>query len=132
MINIYFINDKYLDYLKTYDKHVFRRIFCGPVLSINDIDYYAPIYEDIGKSYNDFHISTRVLLDHMIPAPQFVLCEVPTSRDSDSFTLYQKYEADLREIAERIYKSIIYGTHRHKERCCNLPLLESIYKDFPH
>ena len=132
------------------------RPYLGIVVQINDIKYYAPFTSPKPKHLKmkngkDFRkISGGKLgainLNNMIPVPDVALIPFVINDEQDvkyRSLLQQQYFAvqedfvNIINIATKLHELIFTddkNLRQHdvliKQRCCNLPLLESIYLNF--
>ena len=89
-MNFYEIDNKYLDYLRQYEKHIHfttgekaNRKFIGVILEIGEIKYYAPLTSKVKKNHNtDFHIyynneiTANIRINNMIPVRDASLIKI--------------------------------------------------------
>ena len=160
-MRLYNVKDKYIEFLKQYDKNVAdnkkeKRPYVGIVLTINDMNYYAPLSSPKNKHLRmkntmDFRKIDNgnlgsINLNNMIPVAKEALIEIDIANIEDARykrllqNQYRYIKRDLPQIqtsAEKLYKVIHTADAelndnllKIKHRCCNLPLLETIVKKY--
>ncbi len=154
MIDFYKINSAYLDFLKKYDSQVpnteyeqHEKFFCGTVLNINGIDFFAPISSFKTPQRTNFLIFDKqkvlssVRLCFMVPVLSSVIAKVSIkdlySIDPQYAILVSKeyqycstHEQDLKKKAASVYKIGCNKNHSLNKTCCDFKLLEKIYTQF--
>lgn len=154
MIAFYDIDEEYIKFLKSYDKQVpdikyesNNKFVCGIVLSINGIDYYAPI-----SHLNKKQQTNMVIYDNGRPIStirfSFMFPALPKSlvkKDFDEiaktnfqyadllraeYSYCSKHEEEIREKAQKVYDIGCNKNHRLNYTCCDFKLLEEHYKEF--
>lgn len=154
MFGFYDIDTDYIKFLKTIDKQVpnikyesNNKFLCGIVLSINNIDYYAPISHMTNKQQTNLQIFDKerpistIRFSFMIPAFDSVLIK----KDFGDIAKLDKNYADLlatefkycknnqKEItrkANAVYKIGCNKNHKLNYTCCNFQELENHYMDY--
>lgn len=148
MIDFYYVDKKYLDYLRTFDSKVPRqdynindKFFCGVVFKINNIKYYAPISHDITKRQTSFIIYEKkrpiatIKFSFMIPVPDHVLFNLNINQISkidpqyasllrSEFYYCSSHERFILNKASSIYKIGCNPNHRLNKYCCDFLELE--------
>lgn len=153
-MKLYYVNDKYIEYLRTFDEHIYMnkesRPYVGIVLDVNGFNYYAALSSPKPKHSHmsndkDFRKIAGgkygvINFNYMIPVQSSQLTEVDFLAISD-----QKYrrllenqimwlnndESNIKNVAKELYKLFFEDESiltRHdidiKRRCCNFKLLE--------
>lgn len=154
MIYFYDVDENYINYLKTIDRQIpdikyntNNKFVCGIVLSLNGIDYYAPISHltklqqtNMAIKDKDRIIST-IRFSFMFPALDSVLKKKDFNeigkKDINYANLlrteYQfcsSHEEEIRTKAEKIYKIGCNKQHRLNYTCCDFKHLEQEYKNY--
>ena len=154
MLSFYFVDKDYVNYLRKFDSKVptldyvtHDKFFCGVVLSIGGIKYYAPISHDITKQRTNFIIYHRdqeissIKFSFMIPVPDDVVhrmdfneIEKTDCKYADLLrTEYEYCRAHTSEIynkAEAVYKIGTNPRHKLNTVCCDYNTLESVYLQY--
>lgn len=154
----YDINPDYLDYMRTVEPKIpelskteNEKPFCGIVLEINDMKYYAPISSTKKQQHTNFVIKDRdgnrdlssIRFCFMLPVPDDVL----TPRDFNS--MEKKYKdllvkeyiycnlpeniTTIRKIAKRVYNMCVYQSDPNNkivQQCCDFKKLEEAYEKY--
>ncbi len=153
-IKFYHVSDKYLSYLSMFDDKVpdasgieFRhqRFFCGIILKVNNVNYFAPISSKTKAMASNVIILNRhkrplgsIGLSHMFPVP---LSEVKIK----DFSKEEKIYRDL--LSNELFfcnknRGLIYGKAAWVYReahipgslmnnvCCDFALLEAKCREF--
>ncbi|MCD7827689.1 MAG: type III toxin-antitoxin system ToxN/AbiQ family toxin [Clostridiales bacterium] len=160
-MDFYNIKDEYIRYLRGYDSKVLfnkkeSRPYIGIVLSVNEIQYYAPLTSPKPK-----HIKMRqgkdfrkigggrygaINFNNMIPVPDEVIIKINIREiaDEDYRRLlqnqYREIQSDteiIKRTAEKL-RDLVYTSDEElssydrqiKNRCCNFSLLEAVYMDY--
>ena len=156
MIHFYSIRADYLDFLRRteskvpnarYESH--EKFYCGVVLSLGGISYYAPV-----SHFNQAQRTNFPILDHdgktilstirlcfMIPAMTETVSKIDVKRIYESnpkyATLVSKeyaycvnHEAALLKKAQSVYKIGCNKSHALNSFCCDFKKLESIYTSY--
>lgn len=154
MIAFFDVDIDYIKFLKQFDSKVPNIIYegnnkfvCGIVLSINGINYYAPISHLTSRQQTNMRIfdGDRVIstirFSFMFPAPDFVLHKKDFSKISE----YDKKYADLLETeyeyckmhiddiqkkAQSIYNIGCNKEHILNKNCIDFKLLEEHYQEY--
>lgn len=160
-MDFYNIKDDYINFLRQYDTKVAEnkfesRPYVGIVLSINNINYYAPFTSPKSKhrtmkNGKDFRkinggIYGAINFNNMIPVPDEALIRKDISAETDpkykrllqnQFTWIQNDWAAIVKVAADLHALILTDDANLKEyeklikgRCCNLSLLESIFSNY--
>lgn len=154
MIDFYRINSDYLSFLKQYDSQVpniqyekHDKFFCGTVLSIDGINYFAPISSFKIPQRTNFIILDKqkslssVRLCFMIPVLSSVITKINIkdlyNEDPHYAILVSKeyhycsaHEQELNKKALSVYKIGCNKNHALNKTCCDFKLLEQIYTKF--
>lgn len=152
IINLYEIDSRYIQYLSSFDQHLFHnakitqnfsRKYIGIILKINGFDYFAPL-----SSFKDKHkrltetkdfikigMYSVVNLNNMFPAP-FALCKqviITDIKDVHYKNLLQAEYRILRQKTNQIFQNSKYiynhkmandGKSKLSQRCLDFKLLE--------
>lgn len=154
MIKFYDVEKDYIKYLQTLDAQVpnieystNNKFVCGIVLSINNINYYAPISHMKIKQQtnmlifnNGLPIST-IRFSFMIPAYDEVLIEKNFKQISlidqqyadllnAEYLFCKKNESQIIDKANSVYKIGCNKHHRLNYTCCDFKLLEQKYMKY--
>ena len=159
MLQLFTINDDFIDYLRKFDSKVLsnkqgKRPYVGVVCVINDSKYYVPLMSPKPKhmtmsNTKDFHKISggkygAINFNNMLPVIDEVLSEIITSKEPDRnyrLLLQNQYLELLRiqDILEKKVKaiyslfltdSLTKNDERIKARCCDFLLLEEKVKDY--
>ena len=155
-LKIYFLDDKYIDYLRKYDSKVpfnknHTHPYIGIVYTFNKLNYFAPLSSPKpkhlkinNKAIDIFKIKDGKLgivnINNMIPTPSECITEaLPTIKDikykklvEDQTDFINDHKAELLNKI-RIFRLQLDKNHfpeRVKERTCNFSLLESKCKEY--
>lgn len=157
-LKIYFIDSKYIEYLRKFDNKVaFNKIpnrpYIGIVYTYNNFNYFAPLSSPKPKhiSMNNnvidvFKIDDGKLgvvnLNNMIPCTMEVLTEaIPIITDKKYKTLLENQLSYINAKREILYKKTIRFQNQYRNgrlypnilnRCCNFPLLEKKCIEYPN
>jgi protein AbiQ len=116
-INLYEIDTKYIDYLSTYEKHLFQnkkvsqtfsRKYIGIILTINGFNYFAPLssfkakHKRLTETIDFIKIGTYsvINLNNMFPAP-LKLCERVTINNINNIHYKNLVRAEYRIIKQK-------------------------------
>lgn len=153
---LYYIEDKYIDYLRQFDSRVAYnkrkgRPYVGVVYSSENSDYFVPLHspKEKHKAINDKAVDIIkikggdlgvVNINNMIPVPMNVLSEVlPIVKDKKYKTLLENQLTFLNNNKRWVYEKItwfifLYQKERLNERilkrCCDFKLLEEKCLDY--
>ena len=156
LLNIYYIDNDYIDYLRKFDSKVFynknrKRPYIGVVYKYNNYTYFAPLaspkpkHIDINaKSLDVFKIQNGKLgivnLNNMIPTPKECLTlAIPEVTDPVYKSLLENQLSFLNDRRKYLFSKIeIFQTlyqkdklpERIKNRCCNFRLLEEKCQEY--
>lgn len=145
-IRIYEIQDAYINYLGTYQKHLYnhskekkKRKYIGIILEINGIKYFAPLssfkekHKKMKKSVDFIKIKNYAVinLNNMIPVPenQIIYIDINSEKDPHYKFLLQAESREVNRQKKRIRKNanIVY---RHKKLNGNSTALAKRTNDF--
>lgn len=154
MLQFYYVDKKYADYLRKFDKQVpslnydsHDKFFCGIVLKIGDIKYYAPISHETRKQQTNIIITDKgvpissIKFCFMIPVPNSEI----TKLDFREIAKTDKAYADLLEAeykfckknktaiynkAKSVYRIGSNEKHRLNYTCCKFKVLEKHMKAY--
>ena len=155
-LKIYYIDNKYIDYLRKFDKKVAynkskSRPYIGVVYTFNNQTYFAPLSSPKPKhltmnnrALDMFKIKDGELgivnINNMIPSPISCLTEVlPLVKDKQYRKLIIEQTTYLnnhkRELLDKVnFFMLKYDTNklskRTKDRCCNFRLLEEKCREY--
>lgn len=155
-LKIYYIDDKYIDYLKQFDNKVAynkkgTRPYVGIVYTYNNCNYFAPLSSPKvkhlrinPKAIDIFKIDEGKLgvvnINNMIPTPMNVLTEVlPTVSDEKYKILLENQLTFLNNHKAELFKKIEYFQRLYRkghlsenvlERTCNFILLEQEFQKY--
>lgn len=155
-LKLYYVEDKYIDYLRQYDKIVpynksTTRPYIGIVYTYNNFNYFAPLSSPKPKhlKLNKKAVDIWKILDgklglvnfnNMIPCPIETLKEVlPMVTDEKYKNLLEDQISSLNADRERLLNKINTFQIRYrsgkldfriKERCCDFELLEEKCKEY--
>lgn len=151
MIDFYRINNDYLDFLKQYDSQVpniqyekHEKFFCGTVLNVNEINYFAPISSFTIPQRTNFLILDKqkalssVRLCFMVPVLPSVITKISIkdlhNEDPKYAILVSKeyqycsvHEQELKKKAMSVYKIGCNKNHILNKTCCDFKKLEQVY-----
>lgn len=154
MLYFYDVDERYIDFLKQYDEQVpdikysnNNKFVCGIVLSVNNIDYYAPISHLKNKQqtnlqiYDESRVISTIRFSFMFPAIPDVLTKKEFSIIAKSDRKYAdllqaEYEFCSKNIdtihkkAIAVYQIGCNKEHRLNYTCCDFKLLEQHYKEY--
>ncbi|WP_196607221.1 type III toxin-antitoxin system ToxN/AbiQ family toxin [Pectinatus frisingensis] len=160
-LKIYEIDEEYTKYLYTIDKRVClehkdrqTRKFVGVVLSINNINYYAPLSSPKPKHLKMQNSQIDIIkivngeygiinLNNMIPVSNNAVTVINIDKivDIKYANILRKQARFLNTNEEKIYKktiklyNMIIKKRANKKlicRCCDFKLLEAKYKTWQH
>ena len=149
-LKIYYIDEKYINYLRQYDKNVAynkntTRPYIGIVYTYNNYNYFAPLsspkpkHKKINpKAIDIYKIKDGELgvvnINNMIPTPIEELTEVlPTIKDIKYKKMLEQQLTYLNNHKKDLFKKIILFQNMYRkvhlnpnivERCCQFLLLE--------
>ena len=154
MIKFYDVDKNYINFLKTIDSQIpnieyegNNKFVCGIVLTINNINYYAPISHMINRQRTNIQITEngRVLstirFSFMFPAMENVL----TVKDfsviaqnnqqyadllSAEYRFCRTHEAEIYNKALQVYKIGCNKNHVLNYTCCDFKKLEEHYLEY--
>lgn len=154
MLNFYDVDEKYIAFLKQYDRQVpdirydkNNKFVCGIVLKVNGIDYYAPISHLKNKQqtnlqiYDGKRVVSTIRFSFMFSALSNVLAKkdfsVIAKTDPKYADLLQaeylfcsKNAEKIHKRAEKIYQIGCNKEHRLNYVCCDFKLLEQHYNEY--
>jgi protein AbiQ len=150
-IKFYEVDENYLNYLKHFDRQIpdmnysrFNKFVCGVVLTIGNLDYFAPISSFNKKQSTNFVIKDKgrdissIRFCFMFPAPDEMI------KLKDFLTVPQHYRDllnaevnfcnknvdEIHKIAKRVYKIGTNPNHPLSHTCCDFKLLEEKCLEF--
>ena len=152
-LKFYLVDEKYIDYLKAFDKHVpnvvyknsHDKFFCGIVLINNNQNYFVPISHK--KNVNERlnikikNVSKKTIaslrFQYMIPVPRWAIKLLPIKELKDikyknliDKELHFCWENNNRiKNKARQIRSLINTTYG-KGQCCDFVLLEKKCKEY--
>ncbi len=155
-LKIYYIDDKYINYLRQFDKNVaynktLTRPYIGIVYTYNNYNYFAPLASPKPKHINInpkaidiYKINDGKLgvinINNMIPTPIEELTEVlPTITDAKYKKLLEEQLTYLNNHRAKLFKKIEYFQKMYRkgylsknivDRTCNFMLLEEKFKEY--
>lgn len=160
-MKLFYIRNEFVAYLRQFDSKVLSnkneyRPYVGIVLTINNINYFAPLSSPKKK-----HLTMRsgidfkklqngelgaINLNNMIPvlSSELIKIDIDNITDVSYRRLLQKQAIYINKIEESIKISAfnLYNIINSrdldlsptkikiKNRCCNLPLLEKVYENY--
>ena len=154
MFKFYDVDANYIHYLQQFEPKVPRveysnnsKFVCGVVLSINDIDYYAPVSHFNKPQQTNFpirhkgNVISTIRFCFMFPAISEVLHEIDFAKIAITDLPYAQllnieYEyckINIDNILSKATKVYTMGTNPEDwnyRNCCNFKLLEQHYKDY--
>ena len=154
MLNFYYVNKDYADYLRQTDNKVPEleydsndKFFCGIVLSVNGISYYAPISHDTQYQQTSLLIKDKgksissIKFAFMIPVSpnqlnriDFSEVEKTDKKYADLLRAEYRYcashKTDINEKALKVYAIGCNPSHRLNSVCCNFKKLEEAMVSF--
>lgn len=153
MVNFYNVEKRYIEFLKKFDNKVpnidyngkHDKFFCGVVLTINDINYFAPISSFSKKQRTNIVIEdvnakpiSSIRFAFMFPAPIEVLSIKDFKKEDSKYQRLLQMElkfcnknvAKIYKKAKDVYKIGTTNTHPLNNACCNFKLLEEKYKEY--
>ncbi len=155
MIKFYDIDEGYVKYLQNIDKQIpnigydtHNKFICGVVLSINNINYYAPMSSNTQVQRTNIpiydknnNIIATIRFCFMFPAPPSVLTEKNfklinnvDSKYADLLGVEYNYctsnETQIIQKAESVYNIGCNKNHKFNYTCCNFKLLETRYLEY--
>jgi len=157
MDKLYFykIDKEYLDYLYKFDNKVPKHVivgkakpFCGVVIAINGLNYFAPIssyskkeftniaIKELDKNTKKIKIISTIRFCYMIPAPDSVLTIINFKEQDDyynnlivkEYLFCQDHKEDIRIRANKIYN--LPSGHQWHKQCCKFKELETGCKEY--
>ncbi|MCM1329385.1 MAG: type III toxin-antitoxin system ToxN/AbiQ family toxin [Ruminococcus sp.] len=154
MIKFYDVDEKYIDFLKQYDRQVpnikydtLNKFVCGIVLGVNGVNYFAPVSHNtkIVKTslpiYSKGNVISTIRFSFMFPAEFDNLTEKDFSEISKTDPKYadllqteykycKAHEAEISAKAEKVYKIGCNKNHWLNYTCCDFKKLESVYLNY--
>lgn len=154
MIDFYDVDKDYIDYLKRFDPKVpniayktHDKFVCGIVLSINGVQYYAPISHTTKQLRTNLIITNdgadiaSIRFSFMFPAPLDVLkrkdlAEIDKidSKYADLLRVELNYcnsnEDLIYRKARQVYRIGCNPNHPFHQFCCDYPLLEKESRNY--
>jgi len=149
------VDEDYVNYLRQFDNKVpyvtygaNDKFVCGAVLSINGVNYFAPISSKTKKTQVSTRITDKdgrtlstIKYNYMFPAPEYVLEEISIAdirRTDPSYAnlLQKEYEfcrANEQKLlikAQKVYNIGLNSKHVLNPTCCDFQLLEEKSKQF--
>ena len=149
MIDFYYVDEKYIQYLKKTEKKIpavrydtNEKFVCGIVLKINDLCYYAPISHNTSKYRTSMLIKGRdgrtlssIRFCFMFPAPAESLTKLVFSeiekRDRkyadllrEEYAFCASHEKQIRAMALKVYEIGSNPGHVLYKNCCDFKKLE--------
>ncbi len=157
-IKIYEVNPQYIDYLIPYAPHLFQnkqpgqhneRKYIGIVLSVNDMNYFAPLssfkakHKKMKNGLDFIKIGDYAVLNinNMFPVPngEYTYVDIPTVKNLQYRKLLMTEYRIIRKLQDKIMKSAA-EVYKHKlkkgnttalaKRCNDFKLLEDKSKKF--
>ncbi len=155
-LKIYYIHEKYINYLRQFDKNVAynkntTRPYIGIVYTYNNHNYFAPLASPKKKHMNInpkaidiYKIKNGELgvvnINNMIPTPIEELTEVlPTIKDKKYKKMLEEQLTFLNNHKAELFKKINHFQNMFRkghldsriiERCCNFILLEQKFEEY--
>ncbi len=155
-LKIYYIDEKYINYLRKYDKNVAynkdtTRPYIGIVYTYNHFNYFAPLsspklkHKKINeKAIDIFKIKGGELgvinINNMIPTPIEELTEaLPIIKDIKYKKMLEEQLTYINNHKQELLKKIILFQNMYRkghlnnrilERCCDFKLLEELCKKY--
>lgn len=154
MLNFYDVDEKYIAFLKQFDRQVpdirydnNNKFVCGIVLKVNGINYYAPISHLKNKQqtnlqiYDGNRVVSTIRFSFMFPALSTVLAKKDFSAIAKTDPKYadllqaeylfcSKNSDKIHKKAEKIYQIGCKKEHRLNYVCCDFKLLEQHYHEY--
>lgn len=159
-MKLYRVKDAYLDYLRAIEPKIPQqqkgsntkiRPFVGIVLTINSVNYIAPLSSQKHNSRPDFKVYignkqvATVRTSYMFPVPLNQLEEIDLSRELRNDKKYaallineinyikqEDNKNKLVQLADKTYEYAISRRFNYENFCCNFLLLEQKLKEFEH
>ena len=152
ILKFYEVNSEYIQYLRKngdnkipridYQKH--KKFFCGIVLTINNFNYFAPVYSYQKKVHTKFLIldkdkNTKKLktisslrFSFMFPCPMEYLNQKDFSKEESKYQILLRKELHycnkniekIKKMANEIYKLGLKEETRKRFNICNFKKLE--------
>ena len=155
-LKIYYLDEKYINYLRKYDTKVAynknsTRPYIGVVYTFNELNYFAPLSSPkpkhlkmSEKAIDIFKIDKGKLgivnINNMIPTPIECITEVlPTIKDIQYKNLIENQTIFINNHKAQLLKKVksfrVQADGNHlpdnvKKRCCNFQLLEEKCKEY--
>lgn len=154
-MRFYDIDVEYTNFLQKHDNQIpniqyssHNKFVCGIVISVNGIDYYAPVSSQTKVQRTSFpildknnNVMATIRFCFMFPAPNFVLTEKNFAEISKSDKSYadfileeynfcKTHKEDILQKAKSVYDIGCNKNHRLNYTCCDFVLLESVYKQY--
>lgn len=155
-LKIYYIDEKYVNYLRKFDKNVAynkneSRPYIGIVYTYNNYNYFAPLSSPKpkhklinSKAIDIYKIKNGELgvvnINNMIPTPIEELTEaLPIIKDKKYKKLLEEQLTFLNNNKARLFKKIYNFQNLYRKghlsnsitnRCCNFYLLEEKFKEY--
>ena len=150
MLDFYYVEKSYVDFLRQFDPQVpsleyvtHDKFFCGVVFNINNIKYYAPISHDTKKQQTNIIIENKgqkissIKFSFMIPVPNDVLTKIDFNEIAKTDIKYanllraeykycSSHVNDIQAKANAVYKIGLNTKHQLHHVCCKFKDLESI------
>lgn len=154
MIKFYDVDKNYINFLKTIDSQIpnieyegNNKFVCGIVLTINNINYYAPISHMTNRQRTNIQITengralSTIRFSFMFPAMENVL----TVKDfsviaqnnqqyadllSAEYRFCRTHEAEIYNKALQVYKIGCNKNHVLNYTCCDFKKLEEHYLEY--
>ena len=155
MLKFYDVDNDYVKFLQLHDRQVpnisyagNNKFLCGVVLSVNGVDYYAPVSSNTTIYRTSYPIKdskgaviATIRFCFMFPAPMSALTvkDFKQLRKTDRLyaDLLQKEWNDCRDNAGSIinkalsvYKIGCNKEHKFNYTCCDFKLLESVFDGY--
>lgn len=152
MLKFYEVDNNYIKYLKekgdiripniSYEKY--KKFFCGIVLTINNLNYFAPVSSYNKKVNTNFLIMDKdretkeykpissLRFSFMFPCPIECLSEKKFSKEDIKYQnllrkelhYCNKHREEIIKLANKVYKLGLEENTRRKFNICNFILLE--------
>ena len=154
MIAFYYVDKNYLSYLRNYETKVplqnynsHDKFYCGVVLSIGNVKYYAPISHDTTKQqtsfliYNKGKVISSIKFSFMIPVPNKCLTKIDfnTIAINDlnyanllraEYNYCSAHEQEINKKAMAVYKIGRNPKHVLHRFCCDFKKLEVLCDNY--
>lgn len=154
MFAFYYVDKNYVNYLYQFDSKVptlnydsHDKFFCGVVLTINNIKYYAPVSHDTQKQQTNFlikhkgNVISSIKFSFMIPVPDYALTKMDFNEIAKTDNKYadllrteysycSSHKKEIMAKAASVYRIGINKNHKLNSVCCDFKKLELEYMNY--